>query len=141
MLNKQARTLIHVHFQTAGINYEDNTSKFKALFRQVNATTGKIYNKHFREKVRGKGTPVKKFTIGLPSKELTNAYEKKKLRFVTEYTQEYSLMLQEIEIDHQKKMGRKELTDKQKEVYELACNGLNQREIGEKVNMIQQGVC
>ena len=63
MLNKSARTLIHVHFQTVSIDYRNKVAKSKGFFRQVNQTSGKIYNKFLRIKHDGKLRTIKAFTF------------------------------------------------------------------------------
>ena len=129
MLNKQARTLIHVHFETAGIDHESKLSKCKAFFRQVNQATGKVYNKHIRVKIRGKIVPIKRFKFAMPSKRLIDIYEQQKLKYVSEMTVDFSAELDKIEFDKQRKMARDDLTEKQREVYNYLVEGLNLTEI------------
>jgi len=132
MLNKQARTLIHVHFETAGIDHDNKVSKCKAFFRQVNQGSGKIYNKHIRVKVDGKVVPIKRFSYGLPSKELIKAYESMKLKYVTELTTDFSDELDKIEFDKQRKMARDDLHEMEKEYFDDELLGLTIQESADK---------
>lgn len=135
MLNKQARTLIHVHFQTAGIDNVNNVAVTKAYFRQVNQATGKVYNKHIRVKINGVTTPIKKFRYNMPSKYLIDAYEAQKLKFVTDMTSDFSAELDKIELDKQRAMARDDLTEVERGVFELLQLGLNQTEIAKKTGV------
>jgi len=140
MLNKQARQLIHFNFTTSGINYETNTSKVKPYFHQLNQKTGKSYWKFPRTRVKGSKKKIQAFNYPIPPKELIDAYEIKKTKFVSDITKEF---VEEYEEKERKKVmgdSRKEMTDAQKEVYDLACQGLNQREIGERLGKMQQSI-
>ena len=140
MLNKQARQLIHFNFTTSGINYETNTSKVKPYFHQLNQKTGKSYWKFPRTRVKGSKKKIQAFNYPIPPKELIDAYEIKKTKFVSDITKEF---VEEYDEKERKKVmgdSRKEMTDAQKEVYDLACQGLNQREIGERLGKMQQSI-
>lgn len=140
MLNKQARLLIHVHFVTHGIDQEKQIAKSKAYFRQVNQDSGKIYGKFLRLKNKGRTKTIKRFNYTLPSEYLSNAYEVKKTKFLSELTLDFSKELDIIERDKIRQMARKDLTDRQQEVYDLAIQGLKQKEIGDKLGISAQAV-
>lgn len=123
MLNKSARMLVHYHFVTAGIDHKNQVSICQPFFLQINQSSGKVYSKYPRVNYKGRVKTVKRFAWKKPDASLINAYEKKKLKFLTEITDEYTAELKKIEEDKLKKMGRPELTDKQKRIYELACQG------------------
>lgn len=82
MLNKSARLLLHVNFVTTGIDFQNKVSRIKPFFHQVNQSTGKIYPKYMRINKDGGRVTFKVFSYGLPSKELTDAYEKRKEMFL-----------------------------------------------------------
>lgn len=134
MLNKTARLLLHAHFVTSGIDYNNKTSICKPFFLQVNQSTGKVYLKYLRIRIQGKVRAIKRFNWSLPSPHLIDIYEKKKAKFLSELTQEFKQHLDEIERDQRRKMSREELTDKQLEVYNLACKGLNSTQIGRELS-------
>jgi len=140
MLNKQARMLLHYSFESAGIDYEKKVNKCKPFFHQVNQSTGKIYKKYMRSRVNGKVRTIRRFNFQMPSQYLIDAYEMKKTQYLSEMTEEYTKYLEDKEAEKLKKMGRPKLTDKQKRIYDLACQGLFQREIGEIVGISTQAV-
>lgn len=132
MLNKNARLLLHSIFVMASIDFKTNTSSAKVFFRQTNVTTGKCYNKYLRARVSGRIRTVKKFFYSMPPKDIVNAYELKKLRFVSELNANFSEELDEINKQAERKMGRKNLTEIQQEVFELIQDGKNVEEIAEQ---------
>jgi len=119
MLNKSARLLIHVHFQTCGIDFNNKVAKSKGMFRQVNQSSGKVYNKYLRIKHNGKIRIIKRFNYNLPSKRLINIYESKKKKFVTDMNVDFVRELDIIEREKDRKMLRPNLTEIQRETYDL----------------------
>lgn len=140
MLNKQARMLIHAQLVTAGIDHQKKVSKCKAFFIQINQTSGKVYSKYLHVNMMGKSKKIKKFNYSLPSPELREKYESKKLKFVTELTEEFSHQLDELEKDKIRKMERPELSENQKIVYPLLCKGLTQKEIEDLTGIDQSQI-
>jgi len=132
MLNKQARILIHIQFETCGINYTDKTSKCKAFFRQVNQNTGKIYNKYLRIKKGGVVVPVKRFNYSLPTKELIDIYEKKKFKFVHKLSEDFSRELEQKRREEEYKLSRNDLTEIQQEIYDDLAKGFSVKEIANR---------
>jgi len=141
MMNKTARTLLHYSFESAGIDYNLKLSICKPFFHQVNQGTGKIYKKYMRTKVSGKRRTIKRFYFKLPSEYLINAYEAKKIQYLTETTESYTAELEKIEEDMRIKLGRKELTDNQLEVFNLTCEGMTQTEIAKLKGKSPQTIC
>lgn len=141
MMNKTGRTLIHYHFQTTTINPTTKVSKCKPFFRQVNQSTGKVYEKYLRVRVNGKPRKITRLNWSLPSESLRNSYEKKKKKFLIGLTEEFVMDLDEKEKEKDKRMGRQELTDKQMDTYELACQGYNQIEIGKMLGVSNKTIC
>jgi len=119
MLNKSARLLIHVRFETCGIDFEKKIAKSKAWFRQVNQSSGKVYEKFLRIRHNGRIQVIKKFNYHLPSEELRKVYEKKKLKFITDMNTDFVKELDIIERDKLRKLMRPSLTNIQMETYEL----------------------
>lgn len=140
MLSKQARLLIHTHFVTCGIDREKKVSKSKCYFRQVNQQTGKVYPKYLRLRVDGKVRTIKKFTYKLPTPRLRVIYEAKKLKFVSGLTEEFTEYLNQLDKENMAKERKPTLTERQEQVYNLACKGHNQIQIGEKLGLSQQRV-
>jgi len=140
MLNKQARMLLHCSFESAGIDFDNKINSCKPLFHQVNQITGKIYRKYLRIKVDGRTRAVKRFNFSMPSKELIKVYEKKKAQYLADVTEEYTNEMENIEFNKAIKLGRPLLTDKQKEVYDLLCLGLSQKEVAKRLGRSEQTV-
>lgn len=81
MLDKQARQLLSATIETLGINYHTNTNTIKWINLQTNPRSGKIYHRHPQFYVAGRPRKWKRLIVDLPSKELVEAYEKKKDAF------------------------------------------------------------
>ncbi len=79
MLNKSARLLLHAHLITSGIDRDINKCKCKALFHQLNQTSGKSFWKYMRIKWNGKARKIERISYSYPRKELAEEYEKKSL--------------------------------------------------------------
>lgn len=132
MLNKSARMLTHANFTTAGIDKRTNTIKVKPKFHQVNEHTGKIYQKYMRANYDGVVRTFKRFVYGLPSKELADKYEEKKLNFVSGLVTEVIYKLDEDDMKKGKRKERGELTSAEQEAYDDAMLGLNCQESAKK---------
>ncbi len=132
MLNKNARLLLHSIFVMESIDFKTNVSSAKVFFRQTNVTTGKCYNKYLRARVSGKVRTVKKFSYSMPPKHIVDAYELKKLRFVSQLNENFTKELDEMDKESERKLGRKNLTEIQQEVFELVQDGKNVEEIAEE---------
>jgi len=81
-LNKTARSLLHLVFETKGIDRGKKEVILKCFYWQTNALSGKTYTKYLRQKVDGRMIAIRRINIGLPTKELTIPYEKRKDEFV-----------------------------------------------------------
>jgi len=141
MLNKQARMLIHYSGESVSIDFQNETNKCKPFFHQVNQNTGKIYRKYPRVKYNGRVTKIKRFTFGLPSEELRQSYEIKKVQYLSTITKEFEDELTEINKKKIRGSERKEMSEKQLEVYNLACQGLTQKEMAKKLEKTIPAIC
>lgn len=140
MLNKSARLLLHCHMVTCGFDRENNQVKVKPYFRQVNQQSGKIYEKYLRIKLDGRIVTVKKMAYSLPSKEIREAYEKKKSKFLSDLTTNFSKELDELDKENLRKQARNDLTDIEQETYNYLLDGLSVKEIAEKRNTVPRVV-
>jgi DNA-binding CsgD family transcriptional regulator len=129
MLNKGSRQLLHGHMITTGIDSRNKQCKLKLYLHQLNQNSGKSYWKYPRIKIDGKALAIKRLAYNIPTSELSSPYESKKLKYLTDLTTEFSNEYDEIERDKIKAMARDDLTDKQREVYNLLQKGYNQVEI------------
>lgn len=82
MLNKQSRMLMHILNETQSIDKANNQCVCKTFLLQVNQDSGKIYKHYPRVVIDGEVIPIERFGYTLPSKELRDAYEKKKHKYV-----------------------------------------------------------
>lgn len=86
-----ARKLFHARFETLLIDYKNKQVFLKPFFLSVNQATGKQYNKYFR--TRGNGFSltygkIMQLRCNMPSKELVEAYERKKSEYTTKLNEE-----------------------------------------------------
>jgi len=129
MLNKSARLLLHAHLITSGIDRDINKCKCKALFHQLNQTSGKSFWKYMRIKWNGKARKIERISYSYPRKELAEEYEKKKFKFVSDLNEGFVQKLEEQHAEEEYKDKRKDLSDVEKEVYDLLITGYSLKEI------------
>jgi len=140
MINKTARQLVHAHFITAGINYDDKRSKVRPYFHQLAQKSGKSYWKYPRVRIKGKMVKIERLTFTIPSSELIEEYEKEKTRFVVDIGEDFLQEYRRIENAKLIKGARDQLTDVQMEVFTLLQQGLNSTEIAKKRGTAQSSV-
>ena len=124
MINKSARQLVHFQMNTKSIDYETKTCKVSCKMHQINEQSGKSYWKYPRARINGKMRTIERFTFPKPSERLIQLYEKEKLKFVTDLTQEFIEEAHKIEYEKELKMSRNELTEIEQRVFELSKQGL-----------------
>lgn len=140
MLAKQARQLVHIHFETQGINFEDQVLKTKALVHQLNQHSGKSYWKYLRVRYDSRIKTVQRMSWGLASAKLREKYEAKKAKFLSEMTAEFVEDLEKKEKEKLDKMARDDLTEKQRQVYNWLIDGKSVKEIAKIRNCAQMTV-
>jgi hypothetical protein len=140
MLNKNCRLLLHGHMITERIDYSQNKCYLKCMLHQLNQQSGKSYWKFPRVVHKGFSVAVNNFGFELPEKELTNKYEKLKLKFVSGLNEEYLNELQKQEDEVTKKLARNNLTNVEQNVYNLIQSGLKVKEIAEKLDVSPKAV-
>jgi len=140
MLNKSGRLLLHGHFITQSIDFNTKEVKLKPLMHQLNQQSGKSYWKYPRAIVNHKMLAIQYLCFGLPSKGLIDAYEKKKFKFLSELTIEYSQEFDKIELNKLKAMARTNLAPGQLEVYNMLQEGLSVKDIAKKRGTCVQSV-
>jgi len=128
MLAKQARQLIHIHFETQGIDFEGCKLKTKALVHQLNQQSGKSYWKYLRIRQTGKIRRVERMYWGLPCANTRQKYEAKKAKFLSEMTKEFVEDLEKKEKQKLDKMARGDLTKLQLTYYNHRIGGKSQKE-------------
>lgn len=129
MLAKQARQLVHIHFETQGIDFEVQKVKVKPLVHQLNQHSGKSYWKYLRVKFSGRVRAVQRMLFGLPSESLREKYEAKKAKFLSDMTAEFVDELEKKEKEKLDKMARDDLTEVQRQVYNFKNEGKSNKEI------------
>jgi ABC-type dipeptide/oligopeptide/nickel transport system ATPase component len=78
----QTRKMFHFRFDMKGIDFKRKVSKVKPLYIQYNASVGKSYHKYLRIINKdGQRQKLKTISFPLPSKQLRDAYERKKKKF------------------------------------------------------------
>lgn len=140
MLAKQARQLVHIHFETNGIDFEKKILKVKPLVHQLNQQSGKSYWKFPRVRFNGKYKPVERMEFGLASKEIRDKYEAKKAKFLSDMTLEFTQELMLKEKEKLDKMTRDDLTEYQREIVNLIKEGKTVEDISKLKNVTKQAI-
>lgn len=133
MLNKSTRLLLHAHFITAGIDYNFKRAKVKPLMHQLNQTSGKSFWKYPKIVIGRVRRKIQRLEVSLPSKELIEAYEIKKKRFVAGGIM---TLEDELQKEFDKKYKREErpaLTPKQLQAFKLLEEGMTEKDIAIKL--------
>lgn len=140
MLNKTGRQLVHYQLITQGIDYANKSAKVKPLFHQLNQSSGKSYWKYPNYLVNNRVLTFKRLNYSMPSKELCEKYEEKKLNFLTKLTGDFVDELDAIEVKKHK--GKiKYPRDIEFECYHLNRKaGIKQREIAERIGKTERTV-
>ncbi len=136
MLNKQARLLLHVQFESHHIDFQNSLNCAKVYFNQISQRTGKVYNKKMRFTQNGVTKTCDIMAYSLPSPELIEEYERMKGEFLKDLTKDF---IDKIEETNNTKKP-KELTEKQQKAFDLATSGLNQTEIAKEMGISQASV-
>jgi len=140
MLQKSSRLLLHAHFVTVSIDHNKKLAKIKPFLHQLAQSSGKSYMKYPKIVQGGRSVKLHRLNYGLPSNDLLEQYEAKKVRFLSELTQQFSDEYDKIEADKVKKDARKDLTEKQMEIFNLLNTGKNTKEIAELQGKAYQSI-
>lgn len=140
MLNKGTRLLLHAHFITAGIDYSTKRCKVKPLMHQLNQSSGKSFWKYPKVVLNGMRRKLQRLSVGLPSPKLVEEYEARKARFVSKVLDDFEAKLIEEENKGQKRNSRELLTVAQLEVFNLRKDGLNNKQIAERLGRAESSI-
>jgi len=87
---------------------------------------------------------ITRLNYSIPSKELLIEYEKAKTKFVSSITSDFIEEYNRKENAKVQKEARKELTTKQLEVYNMACEGITQtaiaKELGKTISSVHDSL-
>ena len=134
-IDSATRKLCHGVAEMQGINSRDKTASVRVKMIQTNVMTGKEYPKYLRYRKKNKMFVSKKLKFNLPSKELCEAYEKKKKAFTKQLNQEIMNKLLKSEAKDNKPTNiLKPLTPLQQKILECLRNGITkQKDIAEEL--------
>ena len=135
MFNKTCRLLLHLHCITQGIDHTEKTTIIKPLIQQVNQEKGKPYWKYPRARRGRKMIKIKRLKTGMPKESLINKYEVKKFNFVQDLMVDFHSKLRKLQMEVDSKMARPKLTEKQREVFDMIAEGMNETEIAKKLGV------
>ena len=134
LLDKNTRKLFHVRIETLSINRDRETCRLKPRFIEYSDFKSEPYRKQmivlFRNKF-GNATSEKLFfwEVGLPNKELIEAYEQKKMDFTNRLNENILVRLKKfdasgksITADQNEEVERKPLTPPQEKVMKVLAN-------------------
>ncbi len=143
-VSKDSRKLIHAYFQTMKIVRKRNVVLVKPYNIQTNQVTGKMYRKSLKVRQGSNGIiKVKTISLSIPRRELVNFYEETASKFKRDIIKESRAEFDKMDADKQAKLStnfNRNLTIRQAQVYTLWSNGMNQKEIAEKMNITPQAV-
>src|SRR3989344_3930095 len=131
-IDSSTRKLSHGVAEMQGINSRDKTATVKVKMLQTNVMTGKEYPKYLRYRKGNKTYASKRLKFKLPSKELLEAYEKKKKGFTIQLNKDIMNKLLKNEAKDNK--PNKALTDTQQRVIELL-KGNSAEQVAEQLNL------
>src|SRR3990167_9289035 len=152
-IDSASRKLFHSIIETKHIDKSRNVCINKPYLLQTNGISGKIYRKYLRiiDERYGK-IPLKRLALGLPSKDLIFAYEKKKEEFTTKLYKEIEqeLISKENKTNINKNVGKlmpnivldpQNFNERERKVYELKINkSYKGVEVGKIMNISRQHV-
>lgn len=128
-IDSRTRKLFHAEFETVKIDLRHEVTILRPRLMQYNARYKKWYFKRLRVGVDGAWSPISTIGVPKPPPDILEQYEFRKTQFTDALNQE---VYRELTILHEKKMRkleRKEMTARQKEVYDLRCQGLTLKKI------------
>lgn len=135
-INASSRKLFHSRLETISINKTKKICTLKPLLLQTNQDSGEIYRKYLRVKTPNGIVPVTRLNVTLPSKELRDAYEKKKDEFNIKLRSDITKQLSVAD----SKDICKPLTEQQQQITELLVSGKLIPEIAQELNVSQNYV-
>jgi DNA-binding CsgD family transcriptional regulator len=145
-LDKQTTRLIHCIFECMSIDKKKKTCKLKPLIQQYNSRLKKTYQHPlYVINDKRKLSPLRRWEIPSPTKEMIELYEKKKEEFTSELNKKISgdvNKLSGVKVEASVSEGRqlkyrKQLTERQKGILELLAKGHNQKEAAKILNISQ----
>lgn len=107
------RKLIHAELMTDGIDYDKKTCRLKPMLIQYNSRYNKYYYKYLKMITSEGLVKIKRWSVGLATPELINAYEVKKRQFTDRLNEDILKQLS----------GKK--TKQIKVMYRWHCNNCN----------------
>jgi len=135
-VDSATRKLFHAYFQPVRINYEKKILTMKAQLIQNNPKLGKVYYKKLKVCLNGETRKVRHVGFSLPSKELREAYEKKKREFSHKLNADIETTINGQSYSHES--NPKRMTKKQEQIYALVKEGYNQKEIADILGVSAQ---
>jgi len=132
-LDSTMRKLFHAEFTTTGIDYTTNECLLKAILFQWNARYNKMYFHRLKGlNSKGQYVPINIWRVNKPSQTLIEQYEIKKKQFNDKIKE---IAEQKIKEQFEKdKPKDKEMTDNQKQVFDLLCQGNSIIDISKMLN-------
>lgn len=126
-IDASVRRLLHGHAVTLGVNQREKRSKLKFFSIQVNQDDAKIYKKYLRVKIGGVFRQVTRVNFGLPSPELLEAYEAKKLAFTKALNKHLADIIDQVEAKELGAIKKKAvvLTPPQRQVLDKMREGID----------------
>lgn len=131
-LDSKVRRLVHCMLLNPEINYQKNQSYWQPYFVKQDHRRGKVYHTFMRYVNGPMVTPLKCVPFKPPSEALIKAYEAKAQEFKHGLQDEIKRKLRVTEGSYLSEGG---MTDKQKEIYDMAKTGMLQKDIAKKLGV------
>ena len=135
-VDKHIIMLTHLWIDMLGVNFRKNIAIGKPLILQTTPHSNKIYKHRLIDK---NGDEVDFVFFRKPSKELCEAYDKLKQKNVDELYTDIATRMRNERVRQLKELGKKTLTDRQQEAWDLNLKGLSAEEGANKLGISESG--
>jgi len=140
--DKNIRSSANALILTYKISKQDKVVWSRFWMLQLNHLSGKTYHHKFHTQ---QGDEIDFMFTRMPNMERWNAYEKSKDDFMEEH---YEKLVKKAELKQDRELkelgytptAKKDLTERQQEIYDYSLQGLNQEEIAEKIKTTQENI-
>lgn len=144
LLDKSTRRLFHVKIETEGVDLKTMSCRLKPRALEYTDFKDEPYRKRLVINTMDGSYQVSYWDVPKPSEELIEQYEKKKLDFTTRLNENIMARLKKHEEKGKSMTGyavdNPELTERQKQIYDLHLKGVSGGDIGKKLNISRQAV-
>lgn len=132
-IDSHTKKLLHSEWEVTGIDYASEMTILKPQVIQYNSRRKQFYYKYLRVRTSKGVSPVTKWKVPKPSKDLVEAYEKKKTEFTSALNEDIERQLNKLDNRHEEK--RKPLTEIQARVLQLMSKYGDTKRVAEELSL------